>query len=55
MIRAMIRATSGGREELAGGLPGTLGKFADQVLVAPADDISLDILQTQTLLADRAR
>ena len=41
-----------GREELAGRLAAALGELADQVLVAAADDVGLDVRQPQPLLAD---
>ena len=40
------------REELAGGLAAALGELADEVLVAAADDVGLDVLEAQALLAD---
>ena len=52
MIRAMMRATSGGGEELAGGRAGALGELADEVLVAKADDVDLDVAQAEALFAD---
>ena len=39
--------------ELAGALAATLGELANQILVALADDIGLDVVKPQTLGADR--
>ena len=38
--------------ELAGALASALGEFADEVFVALADDVGLDVLQAQSLGAD---
>src|SRR5262249_21977322 len=40
------------REELAGRLTAALGELADEVLVAAADNVGLDVLEAQALLAD---
>ena len=52
MIRAMIRATSGGVKNSPADWPLPFGELADQVLVAAADDVGLDVLEAQALLAD---
>ncbi len=41
-----------GRVEFAGAGDAALGELADEVLVAAADDVGLDVLETQALLAD---
>ena len=53
MIRAMTKPTSGGRVELAGALAAAFGELADQVLVAAADDVRLDVVEAEPLGADR--
>ena len=52
MMRAMIRADLGGRVELAGALAAALGELADEVFVAAPDDVGLDVVEAQALLAD---
>ena len=48
-------ADLGRRVKLAGALAAALRKLADQILVAAADDIRLDILEAEPLGANRLR
>ena len=52
MMRAMMKPTSVRGVELAGALAAALGELADQVLVAAADDVGLDVFEPEAFLAD---